>query len=102
VLVLYLLADGAIAREPDPSLDTEMSDVLERSAALSMTPLVLAAAFRLGSLRESLGDTDGARAAFERAAGAADALAASLPGDLREMFEAKPDVAELRQRLMPA
>ncbi|MGH7566038.1 MAG: tetratricopeptide repeat protein, partial [Gemmatimonadota bacterium] len=102
VLVRYLLADGAITREPTQSLDAEMSDVVERSAALGMTPLVLAAAARLGSLRESLGDSDGARAAFERAAAAADELAANLPQDLREIFEAKPVVAELRQRLMPA
>lgn len=49
-----------------------------------------------------LGDPEGARAAFERAAAAADALAASLPEDLREIFEARPDVLELRRRLTPA
>jgi hypothetical protein len=79
-----------------------MSEVMELSAALGMTPLVFAAASRLGFLRDSLGDGEGARAAFERAATAADFLAAGLPGDLRETFEARPDVAGLRQRLAPA
>jgi class 3 adenylate cyclase/tetratricopeptide (TPR) repeat protein len=101
-LVRYLLADGMITRAPTAALDAEVSDVVELAAALSMTPLVLAAAARLGSLRESLGDSGGAQVAFERAAIAADALGASLPADLREVFEAKPDVVELRQRLMPA
>jgi tetratricopeptide (TPR) repeat protein len=99
VLVRYLLADAAIVREPARSLDAEMADVVERSAALGMVPLVLAAAARLGSLRETLGDSDGARVAFERAAVAADAIAASLTGEMREIFEGKPDIAELRQRL---
>jgi adenylate cyclase len=101
-LVHYLLADAAIVRDPRRALDSEMSEVMELSAALGMTPLVFAAASRLGFLRDSLGDGEGARAAFERAATAADFLAAGLPGDLRETFEARPDVAGLRQRLAPA
>ena len=66
-----------------------------------MTPLEMAAATRLGDVREALGDLEGARAAYERGATAADALAASLPEDHRRTFEARPDVADIRRRLAP-
>ncbi|HEY7471350.1 MAG TPA: adenylate/guanylate cyclase domain-containing protein [Gemmatimonadota bacterium] len=102
VLVRYLLADGAIARRPDPALDAEMSGIVELASQLEMTPIVLAAAARQGALRESLGDLAGAQLAFERAATAADILRASLPLEHREVFESKADVAALRQRLAPA
>ncbi|HET6618196.1 MAG TPA: tetratricopeptide repeat protein, partial [Gemmatimonadota bacterium] len=102
VLVRYLLADGAIVLRKDPALDAEMSAVLELAARLGMTPLVLAAAARLGSLRESLGDSAGAQVAYERAVAAADAMVSNLPVELREVFEAKSDVSALRQRLEPA
>jgi class 3 adenylate cyclase/tetratricopeptide (TPR) repeat protein len=101
-LVRFLLVDAALAREPRGTLETELTSVLELSESLAMEPLVLACASRLGSLRRALGDAEGARAAFERAAVAADALARGLPADLREIFEARPDVADLRQRLAPA
>lgn len=101
VLVRYLLADGAIERGPTAELEAEMADVLELSAKLDMLPLEQAAAARLGAVREALGDSDGARVAFERAAAATDRLAASLPDDLREIFESRPDVRTLRQRLAP-
>ncbi|HUF89582.1 MAG TPA: tetratricopeptide repeat protein, partial [Gemmatimonadota bacterium] len=100
-LVRYLLADGASLREPTPELDAELSGILERSAALKMTPLELAAAARLGALREALGDVERARAAYARAAAAADAIAASLPPELKQTFEARPDVADIRRRFAP-
>jgi tetratricopeptide (TPR) repeat protein len=102
VLVRYLLADGASVRGPTAELEAEMAGVVELSAELGMLPLEQAAAARLGAVREALGDSEGARAALERAAAATDRLAASLPDDLREIFEARPDVLSLRQRLAPA
>ena len=101
-LVRFLLVDAAFARDPQATLETELTSVLELSESLAMEPLVLSCASRLGSLRHALGDAEGARVAFERAAAAADTLASGLPADLREVFEARPDVADLRQRLAPA
>ena len=95
-LLRYLLADAAITREPMAAHDAELVELLELTASLGMQPLLLACASRLGALREKLGDAEGAREAFERAGAAADALAAGLPPDLREIFEARPDVADLR------
>ncbi|HJR52115.1 MAG TPA: adenylate/guanylate cyclase domain-containing protein [Gemmatimonadota bacterium] len=101
-LVRYLLADAAVTREPRAEQDVELSAVLELADSLRMAPLVMACANRLGILRDALGDGEGARTAFARAAAAADALASGLPLDLREIFESRPDIADLRQRLAPA
>jgi class 3 adenylate cyclase/tetratricopeptide (TPR) repeat protein len=101
-LVRFLLVDAALARDARARVEAELQALLDLSASLGMEPLVLSCAGRLGALRLALDDPDGARAAFERAAVAADRLASGLPADLREVFEARTDVLDLRQRLAPA
>lgn len=102
LLVRYLLADAATVQESSAAVAAELSAVADRAAALLMAPLELAAATRLGDAHQAMGDVESARAAYERAASVADALGASLPEEHRTTFEARADIAGLRQRLAPA
>ncbi|HUP00905.1 MAG TPA: adenylate/guanylate cyclase domain-containing protein [Gemmatimonadota bacterium] len=94
-LVRYLNADAQAADRPTAECAEALAEVARQADELGEVGLARAAGERLAEVRRALGDEDGAREALAGALAAMEALAAGLPGDLREGFLAHPRNARL-------